>query len=245
MRPLSKLNVSVLTLFPELFPGPLGISVLGRALSNNLWNLQVIDIRKFATDKYKSIDDYSIGGGAGMIFKPDVLGAAIEDTKGRMKNNPRIVHLSPRGNVFNQKMARQLLSTTDLILICARFEGIDQRIIDYYKIEEISIGDYILTGGEVAAFAILESCIRLIPGVLGGDESIKDESFSPDTKYECLLEYDQYAKPVAWKGMHVPDVLLSGNHKSVQDWRFSNACKRTQERRPDLWELYMKRRKDD
>lgn len=236
------LNVSVLTLFPELFPGPLGISVLGRALSNNLWNLQVVDIRKFANDKYKSVDDYSIGGGAGMIFKPDVLGAAIEDTIGRVKNNSRIVYLSPRGQVFNQKMAGQLLSTTNLIFICARFEGIDQRVIDHYQIEEISIGDYILTGGEVAAFAILESCIRLIPGVLGADESIKDESFSSGTEYECLLEYDQYAKPVDWKGIRAPNVLLSGNHKDIQDWRFNNACKRTQERRPDLWKLYMKKR---
>lgn len=233
-------NVSVLTLFPELFPGPLGISVLGKALEKKLWQLNVEDIRKFATDKYKSVDDYPAGGGAGMIFKPSVLGAAIENTKTKHKD-AKIVYLSPRGKVFNQQVAEQLLSYQNLILICGRFEGIDQRIIDHYNIEEISVGDYVLAGGEVAAFAVLEACVRLIPGVLGKDESSKEESFCQDSPYEFLLEYDQYTKPAAWNGYEVPRVLLSGNHEEIRKWRLKNACERTKKYRPDLWQMWLEK----
>lgn len=237
---MSKLNVSVLTLFPQLFPGPLGVSVIGRALEKQLWQLNIEDIRKFATDKYKSVDDYPAGGGVGMIFKPDVLGAAIEAAQNKLGGS-KTIYLSPRGQIFNQKLAAQLLSYQNLILVCARFEGIDQRVIEHYKMEEISVGDYILAGGEVAAFAVLESCIRLIPGVLGKDHSSKEESFCTDTPYEFLLEYDQYTKPNVWNGYEIPSVLLSGNHKEISKWRLQNACERTKKYRPDLWQIHLER----
>lgn len=229
-------KVKVLTIFPELFPGPLGISVIGRALKKKIWELNAINIRDFAIDKHKSIDDSPAGGGAGMVFKPDVLGRAIGSVKKGFVNKSvgKIICLSPRGKLLTQKVAKQLLSYKNIILICGRFEGIDQRAIDHYEVEEISIGDYVLSGGEIAAFALIDTCVRLLPGVLGKDASSKEESFGISTEYERLLEYDQYTKPTKWKGLSVPSVLLSGNHKEIKKWRLENAQVRTKRQRPDL-----------
>jgi len=228
-------NVKILTIFPELFPGPLGISVLGRALKKKLWSLDVKNIRDFAIDKHKSVDDTPAGGGDGMIFKPDVLGRAIESTqKNFTKPKAKIIYLSPRGKLLNQKVAKEILSNKNIILICGRFEGIDQRVLDYYNVEELSIGNYILSGGEIAAFAMIDSCVRLIPGVLGKETSNKEESFGIDTDYEHLVEYDQYTRPSSWKGITIPDVLLSGNHKEIKKWQLENARARTKRQRSDL-----------
>jgi tRNA (guanine37-N1)-methyltransferase len=232
---MSKLNVEILTIFPELFPGPLGISVIGAALEKKQWQLSVEDIRNFANDKHKSVDDYPFGGGAGMVFKPNVLGAAIEYAKHKFEGQlAKIIYFSPRGKLLDQKIAAGLLKWCNLILICGRFEGVDQRVLDHYEIEEISMGNYVLAGGEVAAFALLETCVRLIPGVLGADVSTQEESFASGTDYERLLEYDQYTRPAQWKGLSVPEVLLSGNHASIREWRLQNARIRTKKYRPEL-----------
>ena len=228
-------TVTILTIFPDLFPGPLGISVIGRALKKKLWELDVKNIRNYATDKHKSVDDYPSGGGAGMIFKPDVLGDAIEATQKNFINpKGKIIYLSPRGKLLTQKLAKKILSYKNIFLICGRFEGVDQRVLDHYEVEELSIGNYILSGGETAAFVVIDACIRLIPGVLGKEISNKEESFSPGTDYESLVEYDQYTKPTKWKGLTVPEVLLGGNHKEIKKWRLKNAKTRTKKHRSDL-----------
>ena len=228
-------NIIILTIFPELFPGPLGVSVLGRGLKKKLWSLDVLNIRDFAIDKHKSVDDSPIGGGAGMIFKPDVLGLAIETAQKKLGDTKsKIIYLSPRGKLFSQKLAKELSDSKNIILICGRFEGIDQRVINYYGVEELSIGNYILSGGETAAFAVIDACVRLLPGVLGKDISNEEESFGLGTDYENLVEYDQYTKPAIWKGLKVPDILLSGNHKEIKNWRLDNAKDLTSRNRPDL-----------
>ena len=228
-------TVKILTVFPDLFPGPLGISVIGKALKKKIWKLDVKNIRDHAIDKHRSVDDYPSGGGAGMVFKPDVLGNAIEAAQKNFTNpKGKIIYLSPRGKLFTQKLAKKILSYENIILICGRFEGVDQRVLDHYGVEELSIGNYILSGGETAAFVVIDSCVRLIPGVLGKEISNKEESFSPDTNYENLVEYDQYTKPTKWKGLNVPKTLLSGNHKEIEKWRLENAKSRTKKYRPDL-----------
>lgn len=228
-------NVSILTIFPELFPGPLGISVLGRALKKKLWTLDVKDIRDFATGKHKSVDDSPAGGGAGMVFKPDVLARAIEAAqKNFTKPKATVIYLSPRGKLFSQKLAKKVLSSKNIILICGRFEGIDQRVLDHYEVEELSIGNYVLSGGETAAFAVVDACVRLIPGVLGKELSAQEESFGLGTDYENLVEYDQYTKPAEWQGLKIPEVLLSGNHEKIRAWRLANARERTKKQRSDL-----------
>ena len=205
-------KVSILTLFPEIFPGPLGVSLLGNALQKKLWELNLINIRDFAKDKHKSVDDTPYGGGAGMVMKPDIIEMAlnsISDFPGQR------VCLTPRGKRLSQKKVKKLSLEDGLVLLCGRYEGIDQRVIDYYNFDEISIGDYVVTGGESAAIVLLESVLRLLPNVLGGNETLKEESFS-DTS---LIEYPQYTKPKEWNGVNVPEVLISGDHGKIKNWR--------------------------
>lgn len=225
------MNVKILTIFPELFPGFLGSSLTGRALKEGLWSMDVVNIRDYAFDKHGSVDDTPCGGGAGMVMRPDVLGEAI---KANHKEGKRIIYMSPRGKVFNQQMAKELSVESDLTIICGRFEGIDQRVIDAYEIEEVSIGDYVLTGGEQAAQILLDASVRLIPGVLGNSESIEDESFE-----NGLLEHSQYTRPIEWNGESVPEILLSGHHKKIKDWRFQQSLEITKQKRPDLYKNYL------
>ena len=219
-------KVSVLTLFPEIFPGPLGVSLLGNALQNKLWELNLINIRDFAKDRHKSVDDTPYGGGAGMVMKPDVIEMAlnsISDFPGQR------VCLTPRGKRLSQQKVKKLSLEDGLVLLCGRYEGIDQRVIDYYNFDEISIGDYVVTGGESAAIVLLESVLRLLPNVLGGNETLKEESFS-DTS---LIEYPQYTKPKEWKGINVPEVLISGDHGKIKNWRNKERVKITKIRKLD------------
>ena len=219
-------KVSILTLFPEIFPGPLGVSLLGNALQNKLWELNLINIRDFAKDRHKSVDDTPYGGGAGMVMKPDVIEMAlnsISDFPGQR------VCLTPRGKRLSQQKVKKLSLEDGLVLLCGRYEGIDQRVIDYYNFDEISIGDYVVTGGESAAIVLLESVLRLLPNVLGGNETLKEESFS-DT---CLIEYPQYTKPKEWNGINVPEVLISGDHGKIKNWRNKERVKITKIRKLD------------
>lgn len=224
------LNVKVLTIFPEMFPGFLGYSLTGKALEDKKWQIQAINIRDYALDKHKSVDDTPCGGGAGMIMRPDVLSRAIDANH----QKGRIIYMSPKGVPLTQKKAHELAKEEELTVICARFEGIDERIIEAYDIEEISIGDYILTGGEQAAQIMLDAVIRLLPGVLGNEESLADESFE-----NYLLEYPQYTRPIEWQGRQVPEVLLSGHHQKIADWRKQQAEVATKAKRPDLYKIYL------
>lgn len=230
------MNITILTIFPEIFPGILNFSITGKALKDKKYNLNIIDIKKYGIGKHHKIDDKTYGGGGGMLMRPDVLADAIDDAlKPNVKAN--IIYPSPRGNLFSQNKAIELSKFDDLIIICGRFEGIDQRVIDYFKIEEISIGDYILTNGELAAFAIIDSIVRLLPQVITCN-SLKQESFGCN-EYQHLLEYPQYTKPLNWNDLPVPDVLLSGNHKQIDTWRVNKAKEITQVRRDDLWKKYL------
>lgn len=224
------LNVKILTIFPEMFPGFLGYSLTGKAMEEKKWQLQAVNIRDYAFDKHKSVDDTPCGGGAGMIMRPDVLGRAIAENH----TSGRIIYMSPKGMPLTQKKARELAKETELTIICGRFEGIDERVIEAFNIEEISIGDYILTGGEQAAQIMLDSVIRLLPGVLGNEASLADESFE-----NCLLEYPQYTRPIEWEGRMVPEVLLSGHHQKIADWRKQQSEIATKAKRPDLYKIYL------
>ena len=219
------LNVTVLTVFPELFPGFLGYSLTGKALEEQKWQLQAVNIRDYAFDRHKSVDDTPCGGGAGMIMRPDVLGRAIEANHTR----GRIIYMSPKGRPLTQKLVHELSREEELTIVCGRFEGIDERVIEAYNVEEISIGDYILTGGEQAAQIMLDAVVRLLPGVLGNEASLEDESFE-----NFLLEYPQYTRPTEWEGRSVPEVLLSGHHRKIADWRREQAEIATKAKRPDL-----------
>lgn len=219
-------RASVLTLFPAMFPGPLGQSLAGRALKDGIWSLDVTNIRDFATDRHRTVDDTPFGGGAGMVLRPDIVDAAVESvTDGRP-----IVCLTPRGRPFIQPDARQFAERPGVILVCGRYEGIDQRVIEARGMQEFSIGDYVLSGGELAAMVLLDSIVRLLPGVMGAAESAEEESFSGG-----LLEYPHYTRPAEWQGHAVPEVLLSGHHAAVAAWRRAEAERTTKERRPDLW----------
>jgi tRNA (guanine37-N1)-methyltransferase len=226
------MKVSLLTIFPQMFPGPLLHSLAGKALENGLFNLDVINIRDYALDKHQTVDDRVFGGGAGMLMKPEVIDRAIEAACAKQKPE-KLIYFSPRGKKFTQEVARELVEQENLLMLCGRYEGVDQRIFDKYDFEEISIGDYILSGGEMAAITVLDACVRLIPGVIENEEANKEESFSSG-EYQNLLEYDQYTRPANWQGMEVPAVLLSGNHKEISKWRLENAIQNTQKRRPDL-----------
>lgn len=224
-------SVKVLTIFPDMFPGPLGESVVGKGLKKNLWKLDIINIRDFATDNHKSVDDYPAGGGSGMLMKPDVLGRAL-DYALEDKKSQRIIYLSPRGKLLNQKLVRNITESENIILICGRYEGIDQRVIEHYNIEEVSIGDYVISGGELAAYVLVDSCIRMLPGILKNEDM--EESFALNTEYENLLEYPQYTKPNTWREHKVPEILLGGNHKKIDEWRMRKSIEITKKNRPDL-----------
>ena len=219
-------KVSILTLFPEIFPGPLGVSLIGKALSNKIWDLNLINIRDFANDKHRSVDDTPYGGGAGMVMRPDIIELALNSIS--HFPGPRIC-LTPRGEKLTQAKVKKLSHNEGLVLLCGRYEGIDQRVIDYYNFEEISIGDYVITGGESAAIVLLESVLRLIPNVLGGIETLEEESFSDNT----LLEYPQYTKPKEWNGLNVPEVLTSGDHGKIKSWRDKKRVEITKIRKLD------------
>lgn len=219
-------RATVLTLYPDMFPGPLGQSLAGRALEQGIWALDAHNIRDHARDKHRSVDDTPCGGGAGMVLRPDVVDAALADVA---DERPMIV-LTPRGRPLTQRKIRQLAAGPGVVLLCGRFEGIDQRVIDHRALEEISVGDYVLSGGELPALLLLDAVVRLLPGVMGTAASADDESFSAG-----LLEYPHYTRPTEWQGRRVPDVLLSGNHAAVAAWRRAEAEKITRERRPDLW----------
>ena len=225
-------QAQVFTLYPEVFPGPLSKGLYGKALSNKLWDLSVINIRDAATDKHKTVDDTPYGGGTGMLLKADVLANALDQ---KVKKGERVFYLSPKGKKFDQKLAQDLSKEKSISLICGHFEGVDERVLATRNIEEISIGDYVLSGGETAALVVLDSILRLLPGVLGNNKSSLDETFE-----NGLLEYPQYTKPQIWEEKSVPEVLLSGDHSKIKDWRLSQSEAITRDRRPDLWQKYKK-----
>ncbi len=225
-------QAQIFTLYPEIFPGPLAKGLYGKALSNKLWNLSVINIRDAATDKHKTVDDTPYGGGTGMLLKADILANSLDQ---KVKKGEKIFYLSPKGKKFDQKLAQDLSKEKSISLICGHFEGVDERVLTTRNIEEISIGDYVLSGGETAAFVVLDSILRLLPGVLGNEKSSVDETFE-----NGLLEYPQYTKPQIWEEKSVPEVLLSGDHAKIKDWRLSQSKAITRDRRPDLWQKYKK-----
>ena len=222
----------IFTLYPEFFPGPLGKGLYGKALAEEIWKLETINIRDYAIDKHKTVDDTTYGGGSGMLIKPDVLANSLDKN---LNSKEKIIYLSPKGKLLNQKLAKELSKEKTINLICGHFEGVDQRVIDSRNIEEVSIGDFVLSGGESAAFVMLDAIIRLLPGVLGNKMSVDEESFE-----NGLLEYPQYTKPQIWEEKTVPDVLLSGDHAKIKDWRLSQSEAITRDRRPDLWQKYKK-----
>lgn len=233
------MNFKIFTLFPELFPGALSASITGNALKENLFNLETINIRNYATDLRKTVDDIPYGGGAGMVLKADVLAEAID--KNLQKKKLKIIYLSPRGKLFTQKMAQEFSNESEIAIICGRFEGIDQRVLNEYEIEEISIGDYVLSGGELAAYVMIDAIVRNISGVLGDEESLKEESFGgkKSSEYDFLLEYPHYTRPQKWRNHEVPEILTSGHHKNIKDWRLQQAVEITKERRTDLYQQYL------
>jgi tRNA (guanine37-N1)-methyltransferase len=230
-------RATILTLFPEMFPGPLGISLAGKALSSGLWTLEARDIRASATDKHRSVDDTPAGGGPGMVLRADVLAAAI-DAADEPPALPRLL-MSPRGRPLTQSRVRELAGGPGALIVCGRFEGVDQRVIEARGLEEVSVGDYVLSGGEIAALALIDACVRLLPGVMGKAESGTEESFS-----DSLLEYPQYTRPQLFEGRPIPEVLISGDHAKVAAWRKAEAEQLTQARRPDLWAIRLGTRKN-
>src|SRR5271168_407662 len=230
-EPSDMWRAGVLTIFPEMFPGPLGASLAGKALTAGAWSLDVVDIRKFATDKHRSVDDTPAGGGPGMVMKPDVLGRAIDSVAADQR--ARLI-MSPRGAPLTQGRVEALAAGSGVVLVCGRFEGVDERVIAARELEEISIGDYVLSGGELAAMALLDACVRLLPGVMGAAASSAEESFA-----DGLLEYPHYTRPQLWEGRAIPEVLASGDHGKIAAWRRAEAERITKERRPDLWARHM------
>ncbi len=233
---MTEMNFKILTLFPELFPGSLGASITGSALAKKLWSFEAINIRDYAKDERKTVDDTPYGGGAGMVLRPDIIAEAIEQSK----PSPKIIYLSPRGKIFNQKMAKQMAQEKEIMVLCGRYEGVDQRVLDEFAIEEISIGDYVLSGGEIAAYVFIDAILRNISGVLGADESLLEESFSfeEDAEFENLLEYPHFTRPPIWRGREVPSVLLSGHHKKINEWRRQQMIDLTKKNRPDLYKKF-------
>ena len=223
----------VFTLYPDCFPGPLDKGLYGKAMEKKIWDLKIVDIREYASDKHKTVDDTPYGGGSGMLLKPDVVAKSLD---ANIKNGEKIFYLSPRGKVFNQNIAKEISKENKVNLICGHFEGIDQRVLDNREIEEISIGDFVLSGGETASYVFLDAILRLIPGVIGNEESKNEESFE-----NGLLEYPQYTKPQIWEEKSVPNVLLSGDHAKIKDWRLTQSKAITRLRRPDLWQKYNKK----
>lgn len=230
----------VITLFPSAFPGVLGESLTGKALNEGLWQLETIDLRQFGIGKHRNVDDTPAGGGAGMVLRADVLGPAVEHAMAGMSGNWPLIYLSPRGVPMTQALMRNLARADGVTLLCGRFEGVDERVLDHYGIQEVSLGDFILTGGEIAAQALIDATVRLIPGVLGNQSSAEDESFATG-----LLEHPQYTRPAEWNGRKIPDVLMSGHHARITDWRREMSETLTRDRRPDLWRAYQDREQDD
>jgi len=229
-------RASVLTLFPDMFPGPLGVSLTGKALSDGLWSLDVHDIRAHGLGRHKSVDDTPSGGGPGMVMRADVAAAAIDALKETEERPRPLLYLSPRGAPLTQERVRELAEGAGAVLFCGRFEGLDERVIKARRMEEISLGDFVLAGGEIAAMALIEACVRLLQGVMGADESKAEESFE-----QGLIEYPHYTRPQSFEGAEIPAVLTSGNHAEIAAWRKSETERLTRERRPDLWTLYEKR----
>jgi tRNA (guanine37-N1)-methyltransferase len=226
-------QASVLTIFPEMFPGPLGSSLAGKALASGAWSLDVLDIRSFATDKHRTVDDTPAGGGPGMVMKADVLGRAIDAIATDAR--PRLL-MSPRGTPLTQARIEALTGDAGVVLVCGRFEGVDERVIAARGLEEVSVGDYVLSGGEIAAMALIDACVRLLPGVMGAAASGAEESFT-----DGLLEYPHYTRPQLWEGRQIPEILLCGDHAKIAAWRRAEAERLTRERRPDLWAAFLSR----
>lgn len=229
-------SANIFTLYPDFFPGVLGSGIYQRASDKKIWELNVKNIRDYASDKHASVDDKPFGGGSGMVLKPDVINKCLDENKNQFKT----FYLSPRGKRLDQEMAFKLSKEDGINLLCGHFEGVDQRVLDFRNIDELSIGDYILSGGESAAMVVLDTIIRLLPGVLGNENSFKEESFSED-----LLEYPQYTQPRIWNDLEVPNVLLSGNHAEIKDWRLNQSRSITQRLRPDLWSRYLNKGNDN
>jgi tRNA (guanine37-N1)-methyltransferase len=228
-------RAKILTLFPEALPGTLGVGLTGRALADGLWALEVLDIRGFATDRHRTVDDTPAGGGPGMVMRPDVVAAAVDAARDGVPEGARwpVIYLSPRGRPFCQTRAREIAAGEGVTLLCGRYEGVDQRVLEARQVEEVSIGDYVLTGGEAAALVLLDAVVRLRPGVLGNAASTEEESFSSG-----LLEHPHYTRPATWEGREIPEVLLSGHHARIAEWRHDQAKAITRDRRPDLWAAY-------
>ena len=220
----------VLTLFPEMFPGPLNHSIAGRALEAGVWALETIDFRDFASDKHRTVDDAPFGGGPSMVLRPDVVDAALQAAAG---THGPVIYLSPKGRLLDQERVREIAQASAVTLLCGRYEGVDERVIEARGLEEVSLGDFVLSGGEPAAIALIDACVRLLPGVLGNEASLVEESFE-----RGLLEYPHYTRPQDWRGRKVPETLLSGHHEKIRAWRLAEAEKITRERRPDLWARY-------
>ena len=223
----------IFTLYPDYFPGPFNKGLYGKAMEKKIWDLKTVDIREYALDKHKTVDDTPYGGGSGMLLKPDVVAKSID---ANTQKGEKIFYLSPRGKVLNQNIAREISKEKKVNLICGHFEGVDQRVLDNRAIDELSIGDFVLSGGETASYVFLDAILRLIPGVIGNEESKNEESFE-----NGLLEYPQYTKPQIWEEKSVPDVLLSGDHAKIKDWRLIQSKAITRDRRPDLWQKYNKK----
>lgn len=234
------LHAVILSIFPEIFPGPLAFSLAGKALEKNIWSYETVNIRDFGITKHKTVDDIPYGGNPGLVMRPDVLGKAIEYSQEKLSKKEsvtkNIYYFSPKGTVINQNIISKIISQKNVILLCGRFEGIDQRVIDEYNITEISMGNFVLSGGEIAAIALLDACIRLLPGVISNKESLREESFSAGNEY--LLEYPLYTRPQEWKNRSVPEILISGHHEKIKQWKKQESIKITKDRKPDLLKLY-------
>ena len=226
-------TATVLTIFPEMLPGPLGASLAGRAREAGLWALRTVDIRGFATDRHQTVDDTPFGGGAGMVMRPDIVDAALEAGLKDASPGTKALYLTPRGRLIDQALVRDLAAGPGVVALCGRFEGVDQRVIEARGLEEVSLGDFVLSGGEPAAIALIDACVRLLPGVVGSEASLSEESFETG-----LLEYPHFTRPQTWCGRAVPEVLLSGHHAKIRAWRLAQAETTTAERRPDLWARY-------
>lgn len=231
-------TATVLTIFPEMFPGPLGCSLAGKALADGVWRLETVDIRGVARDKHRTVDDAPFGGGPGMVMRPDIVDRALAEAAGRTARSGPVIFLTPRGRPIDQARVKSLASGPGMTLLCGRFEGVDERVIEARAIEEASLGDVVLSGGEPAALALIDACVRLLPGVVGDAATLAEESFE-----DGLLEYPHYTRPAEWEGRTVPEVLLSGHHDKIRQWRQEQRERATRERRPDLWERYLAARR--